>query len=74
MSTNAIGQSLRQARQAIGLSQAALAAQLRVSHRTIVRWESGDYVPPRRYWAAIDRLLRLNIPALLANRIEQRRQ
>jgi len=48
---------LRGLRKARRWSQAALAAHLGVSPRTIQRWETGEEAPSRQHWIALDALL-----------------
>lgn len=56
-----VGRRIKQARQALGLSQMQLAAQMQVSQPTVANWESGSHAPRH---AALGRLAQtLETPA-----------
>ena len=42
---NSVGNRIKTARQQLGLSQSALAEQLRVSQPTVANWENGSHAP-----------------------------
>jgi transcriptional regulator with XRE-family HTH domain len=45
MSLSGLGERLRQAREARGLTRGEVAEQLDISERTLARWERGDFEP-----------------------------
>lgn len=57
------GQRLRKAREKAGVTQAALAARLRVGKRTVEHWERGERLPP----AAKDAITRERVMEALAS-------
>lgn len=57
MSEQEVTYDVRTARARLGLSQTALAQHLRVSARTINRWETGRTVPHEIYKSRIQALL-----------------
>lgn len=48
-----------------GLTLADVATPLRVSERTVNRWELHENEIPRKHWAPLARLLRVQVPWLL---------
>ena len=59
-----LGQAIRDARAAKGMSQVALAAYFGISKSAVNQWESGKNVPDQRKMAALAERLELD-PALL---------
>lgn len=55
------GDRMRQARFALGFTQARLAAELGTRERNIVRWENGQHLPRAEHVAALARVTGRNI-------------
>lgn len=60
------GDDIREARQAKRMTQADLAAQIGVSHRTVARWERGEATLRPQHLAAAERVLGIHLGTLRA--------
>lgn len=54
---NMIGENIRKARKAAGMSQAELAERLKVRQKDVSRWENGAHMPSLEIFAEICRQL-----------------
>lgn len=63
--------TIKQRREALGLSQADLAAKLDVVRSTIAMWETGHNVPPTRLLPALAQALECSIDYLLNSQEEE---
>lgn len=61
------GDRMRQARFALGFTQARLAAELGTRERNIVRWENGQHLPRAEHVAALARVTGRNIAFFFGN-------
>lgn len=60
-----VGENIRKARKAAGVSQAELAERLQVHQKDISRWESGFYTPTLNVFTRICRELGVSSDELL---------
>ncbi len=51
-------EAIRGSRKIIGLTQEEVAFQLRVSAKTVARWEAGECLPSNKHWYAYIDLIR----------------
>ena len=60
-----IGENIQTLRKSRGLSQEALAAQLRVSRQAVSKWECGEYAPDAEKLLALSDILGVSCDAIL---------
>lgn len=58
-------QTLAGRRAELGLSQVELGARIGVDGMTVSRWERGESVPRRRFWAKLEEITGLQIGEIL---------
>ena len=66
MDISRIGRFIAELRQSKGMTQKELAAQLRISDKTISRWETGKGLPDPSSWQELSALLGVSINELMA--------
>jgi len=64
----------RERREALGLSQEALARSLGVTVRTVGRWEQGSHAPPTNQLRRLARALRVKVGELKRTDVDQDRE
>ncbi len=68
MDIERIGRFITELRQAKGMTQKDLASRLRVSDKTISRWETGKVLPDPSSWLALGEVLDIGVNELLTGR------
>jgi transcriptional regulator with XRE-family HTH domain len=66
--TDKIGQRIKAAREAFGLTQQEMGEFLQVSRAAVSQWESGETMPGQRYWDLIATTLRMDVAYLLTGK------
>lgn len=65
MDTIKIGKFLTELRKEQGLTQEALGEKIGVTHKTVSRWENGNYLPPVEMLLSLSNLYKISINEIL---------